>query len=135
MFVKEKTNEYPRAQAHMANERTFLAWIRTSIAIMGFGFVVEKFGLFMRKFSAILAAAGGKPEQVTEVETYSSHTGIFLIGIGVFIAVIEFLKYINTERQIKQELYLRSIVLDLLMTAAIIVIAVLFAMHLIHSRI
>jgi putative membrane protein len=29
----------------MANERTFLAWIRTGIGIMAFGFVVEKFGL------------------------------------------------------------------------------------------
>jgi putative membrane protein len=36
----------------MANERTFLAWIRTSIAIMAFGFVVEKFGLFLRQVIA-----------------------------------------------------------------------------------
>ena len=34
-------------RVHMANERTFLAWIRTSIGIMAFGFVVEKFALFM----------------------------------------------------------------------------------------
>lgn len=33
----------------MANERTFLAWIRTSIGIMAFGFVVEKFALFIKK--------------------------------------------------------------------------------------
>jgi len=32
-------------RVHLANERTFLAWIRTSIGIMAFGFVVEKFGL------------------------------------------------------------------------------------------
>jgi putative membrane protein len=31
---------------HAANERTFLAWVRTSIAIMAFGFLVEKFDLF-----------------------------------------------------------------------------------------
>jgi uncharacterized membrane protein YidH (DUF202 family) len=34
-------------RVHMANERTFLAWIRTGIGIMAFGFVVEKFGLFI----------------------------------------------------------------------------------------
>ncbi|QEM08229.1 DUF202 domain-containing protein [Mucilaginibacter rubeus] len=34
------------ASDHLANERTFLAWIRTSIALMGFGFVVVKFSLF-----------------------------------------------------------------------------------------
>jgi uncharacterized membrane protein YidH (DUF202 family) len=32
-------------RVHMANERTFLAWIRTSIGVMAFGFVVEKFAL------------------------------------------------------------------------------------------
>jgi putative membrane protein len=32
---------------HAANERTFLAWIRTGIVVIAFGFVVEKFNLFM----------------------------------------------------------------------------------------
>ena len=39
---------------HMANERTFLAWIRTSIGIMAFGFVVEKFALFIDKLSYLM---------------------------------------------------------------------------------
>jgi putative membrane protein len=39
-------------QIHMANERTFLTWIRTSIGIMAFGFVVEKFTLFMRQIDS-----------------------------------------------------------------------------------
>ena len=37
---------------HMANERTFLAWIRTSIGIMAFGFVVGKFTFFIRKIDS-----------------------------------------------------------------------------------
>ncbi|HXM85130.1 MAG TPA: DUF202 domain-containing protein, partial [Stellaceae bacterium] len=32
---------------HAANERTFLAWVRTSIALMAFGFLIEKFDLFL----------------------------------------------------------------------------------------
>jgi putative membrane protein len=32
---------------HAANERTFLAWVRTAIAVMAFGFLVEKFDLFL----------------------------------------------------------------------------------------
>ena len=35
----------------MANERTFLAWIRTSIGIMAFGFVVERFSIFVKQVS------------------------------------------------------------------------------------
>jgi putative membrane protein len=41
-----------RYSDHAANERTFLAWVRTAVAIMGFGFLVEKFDLFVK-------AAGG----------------------------------------------------------------------------
>jgi putative membrane protein len=42
---------------HSANERTFLAWIRTAIAVIGFGFVLEKFNLF------ILALAAASPHR------------------------------------------------------------------------
>ena len=36
-----------RYSDHAANERTFLAWVRTAIAVMAFGFLVEKFDLFL----------------------------------------------------------------------------------------
>jgi putative membrane protein len=36
-----------RYSDHAANERTFLAWVRTAIAVMAFGFIVEKFDLFL----------------------------------------------------------------------------------------
>ncbi len=37
----------------LAAERTFLAWIRTGLALMGFGFVVARFGLFLRECAAV----------------------------------------------------------------------------------
>lgn len=45
--MEDKVLEKPRVADHLANERTFLAWIRTSIGIMGFGFVVVKFSRFL----------------------------------------------------------------------------------------
>lgn len=45
----QKYSKSSHAIDHMANERTFLAWIRTSIGIMAFGFVVEKFVLFIKQ--------------------------------------------------------------------------------------
>ena len=36
---------------YLAAERTFLAWIRTGLALMGFGFVVARFGLFLREIA------------------------------------------------------------------------------------
>ncbi len=50
--VKSKKSAGPAD--HLANERTFLAWIRTSIALMGFGFVIVKFALFIREISIAL---------------------------------------------------------------------------------
>ena len=35
---------------HSANERTFLAWVRTGIAVIAFGFVIEKFNLFVLRW-------------------------------------------------------------------------------------
>ncbi len=45
----------PRVRS--AAERTLLAWMRTGLALMGFGFVVARFGLFLRE----IAAAGNVP--------------------------------------------------------------------------
>ncbi|MHB1844420.1 MAG: YidH family protein [Deltaproteobacteria bacterium] len=61
----------PNVSDHQANERTFLAWLRTAIALMGFGFVVSKFGLFLRVVS-----------QARHVPHESSSA---LVGIGLVI--------------------------------------------------
>jgi putative membrane protein len=39
-----------RLREHQANERTFLAWLRTSITLIGFGLAINRFGLFLRAF-------------------------------------------------------------------------------------
>ncbi len=39
-----------RARDHLANERTFLAWVRTSLALIGLGFVLARMGLFLQQF-------------------------------------------------------------------------------------
>jgi putative membrane protein len=42
-----------RFRDHAANERTLLAWIRTGVALMGFGFAIARFGLFLREIVAM----------------------------------------------------------------------------------
>jgi putative membrane protein len=44
-----------RQQEHRANERTFLAWLRTSIALIGFGLAIARFGLFLRQLGVAIA--------------------------------------------------------------------------------
>jgi putative membrane protein len=68
--------------AHAANERTYLAWVRTSIAIMIFGFLVEKFAVLERY---LLKISDSKP--VFEASQSASFVGGFLISLGCVIVV------------------------------------------------
>jgi putative membrane protein len=64
-----------------AEERTFLAWIRTGIALMGFGFVVARFGLFLREMASLRTLA---PAQ-TSALTVPLGTALLISGVLVNI--------------------------------------------------
>lgn len=65
----------------MAAERTLLAWIRTSLALMGFGFVVARLGLFLRE----LAAQKNQPAPGSSGS--SVWIGAALIGAGIVVSL------------------------------------------------
>jgi putative membrane protein len=67
-----------RYSDHAANERTFLAWVRTAIAIMAFGFLVQKFDLFLRMAASSLAA---RP-LTTGSQIVGDIAGLLLIVLG-----------------------------------------------------
>jgi len=120
-------------QVHMANERTFLAWIRTSIGIMAFGFVVEKFALFIEKISYFL----GKT-QLPEVPPhpsigYSSIFGIILVAMGALMGVLSFVRYKKVEREIDEDTYRPSLLLDILVAIGMLAIAIFLILYMIHS--
>ncbi len=75
------------SRIYMAAERTFLAWIRTGIALMGFGFLVARFGLFMRE----LTLAG--THQQSANPSFSLPIGIGLIGFGIVINVVSVVRH------------------------------------------
>jgi putative membrane protein len=78
---------------YMAAERTFLAWLRTGIAFMGFGFVVARFGLFLHE----IAASNSMPV-AQRGNGFSLPVGIALIVAGVMtilIAAIRHHRYIK----------------------------------------
>ncbi len=125
-------------RVHFANERTFLAWIRTSIGIMAFGFVVEKFGLFVKQISYFLVKSGHLPAGETVPSTppspgYSSILGIFLVGLGAFMALLAFIRYKKVEKQIDEDSYRPSMILDALLTLSVLGVAVFLIIYLIHS--
>jgi putative membrane protein len=51
----------PQLQTRLAVERTLLVWVRTGLAMMGFGFIVAKFGLFLREMAATHREAAPPP--------------------------------------------------------------------------
>ncbi len=122
-------------RVHMANERTFLSWIRTSIGIMAFGFVVEKFGLFIKQFAYFIS---GEPGQMvtfghTPTPGYSSVLGIILIGLGAAMGILAFVRYRKVECQIDSDTYQPSLILDILLTLSLFAIGMFLIIYLIHS--
>jgi uncharacterized membrane protein YidH (DUF202 family) len=132
-ITEDKTTEKVRnRRVHMANERTFLAWIRTSIGIMAFGFVVEKFALFMKQMSFVL----GKStigEALPPSHGYSAILGILLVGLGALMGLLAFIRYKKVEKQINEDTWLPSSILDALLTISVLVVGIFLVVYLIYS--
>lgn len=82
---------------HAANERTYLAWVRTSIAIMAFGFLVEKFTLFLN----YLRLALHKSNAAIPGSTGAQFLGVFLICVAVAMLAVSTFRYFSIGRQIE----------------------------------
>jgi putative membrane protein len=87
-----------RAGDHLANERTLLAWIRTCLSIIVFGFVVARFGIVMRE---LLAEAGRLPHPERPVG--SVYLGAVLVAIGILFTLSAWLHYARTRTAIEQD--------------------------------
>ena len=124
----KQTSRVLNRRVHMANERTFLAWIRTSIGIMAFGFVVEKFALFLRQIYFILGKQPG-----ASPPGYSSIFGTVLVGFGALMGVLSFVRYRKVEKQIDEDTYEPSLLLDVMVTLSLLAIAVFLMIYIIHS--
>lgn len=118
-------------RVHMANERTFLAWIRTSIGIMAFGFVVERFALFVRQLSLLF----GKEvlPQSLQPHGYSRIFGIVLVAVGTIMSLLAYVRYRKTAKQIDEDTYHPSGALDLLLTIAVLIIGIFLVCYLLLS--
>jgi len=83
---------------HSANERTFLAWVRTGIAVMAFGFLVEKFNLFL----AYLAQAAGHPVVAPAGVVHAEVVGVLMLVAGVLVIVLGTMRFALNRGRIAQ---------------------------------
>src|SRR5262245_10090037 len=84
---------------HAANPRTFLAWVRTATAIMAFGFLVEKFDLFLEVAAlSLVDRAISLPGQ-----RIGNLAGLALIVLGTAIVAIAAIRFLITAKNIDSE--------------------------------
>jgi putative membrane protein len=132
----EKKSKITNRRVHMANERTFLSWIRTSIGIMAFGFVVEKFGIFIRQATCFFSRNDEFKKSMPQVSQgigYSTIFGVSLIGLGALMGVLAFIRYKKVEKQINDDTYKPSIILDVLLAMSIFAVGIFLIIYLFHS--
>ncbi len=96
--VIAKTQGTGDPQLRLAAERTLLAWIRTGLAIMGFGFVVARFGLFLREVSSFGHQLAPKHPG------FSNWIGMALVTLGVVMNVLAGLEHLRVVKRIEQAL-------------------------------
>src|SRR5580704_3275618 len=121
-------NKRSNATDHLANERTFLAWLRTAIGIMAFGFVVVKFSLFVKQFSIVL----GKPV-VGLNKGDSNLLGISLVVIGALATAFAWARYDRTRKRIDEGDYRNSPLLIYVISGVVLISSLLLIIYLIAS--
>jgi putative membrane protein len=107
MPPEDHGRDLSKAQQHLANERTFLSWLRTSIALIGLGFIIARFGLFLREFNLLLGAERGDAAVTSIAEySFSSYLGLSMVVLGVGLIILALKNYRDGNKEIDRGVYL-----------------------------
>jgi len=116
-----------RARDHLANERTFLAWVRTGAAIVVFGFAIGRFSIAMRQ----LAAFGGHPVRTLGLSVWM---GAGSIVAGVLLVVAGLVRYRKTRAQLDSATFEPAGFVVDLVTILTVVFGLVLAGYLIYTE-
>ncbi|MHB8566493.1 MAG: YidH family protein [Nitrososphaerales archaeon] len=111
-----------RISDHLANERTYLAWLRTGITVIALGFVVAKFGLIVREL-------GGANQSPTSYH-FSSVIGISLVISGGLLCLLALKRFARNQQRIKSGSFEPSFGLEVIISSSIFVISILLIIYL-----
>ncbi len=82
-------------RTYFAAERTFLAWIRTGLGLMGIGFAVSRFGLFLRELRA------NQPHMSAHTTGVSVWSGVALVCLGVIVNIAAVAQHMQLVRELR----------------------------------
>lgn len=119
---------------HAANERTFLAWVRTGIAVIAFGFVIEKFNLFVLTMATVSSLDAARRLQLERLSgPFGRYDGIALIFVGLALVVVAAARFVRTGRLLDdREMHsVHSIHAELILSAALALIVAGFSAFLV----
>ncbi len=119
---RSKHTTSKRVTDHLANERTFLAWIRTGLATITFGFVVQRFGLLLRQL-------GVKSTLIASLHS-STVIGVSLTLLGVIMMVVALVNFLQNRRAIDKEEFYPRASFSILLTILACLIGLLLAFYL-----
>jgi putative membrane protein len=116
---------------HAANERTFLAWVRTAIAVMAFGFLVERFDLFLQITAPSLS---GRRLSVPG-EKFGNLAGMALIVAGTAMVALAGVRFLRTARAVDSDALQQGpgSRLDLGLAALLVLLGVALFIYLSHA--
>lgn len=124
MSTSESSNPN-RARDHLANERTFLAWVRTGAAIVIFGFAIGRFSIAIRQLATFL----GHPTRTIGVSVWM---GAGAIVAGVLLVIAGLIRYRKTRIQLDSGTFQPAgFVLDLV-TILTVVFGIALAIYLVY---
>lgn len=117
-----------RQREHQANERTFLAWLRTSIALIGFGLAIAQFNLVLRQLHTAVT------QQVLRNPLFNSENlSISLVIVGIVVISLAAWRYNQVFWQIERSDYQPNRLMVWLITGVVTILGI-FSIPLVLSR-
>ncbi|MEM7192900.1 MAG: DUF202 domain-containing protein [Pseudomonadota bacterium] len=120
---------------HAANERTFLAWLRTGVAVIAFGFLIDRFDLFvltMTEAVTVKTEAHAKLESMATV--FGLGTGLWFILVGIVFIIAATIRFVHTRALLMDDqIYKSGYKMEFVLAVTLAVLIVIASMPLINS--